>query len=120
MINRRKLVQSAPFAALAAGAVIQTETPDPHASWIAEHKALIQRMYAPDTPDVEMSNPDWIRSQELEELISVTPAKTPKGAAAQLEFALSEEANFDLIGGIFKDLDAQALRNVLTTLQSLA
>lgn len=120
MIDRRTLIQSAPLAALASGAVVQAEMPDPHAKWAAEHKSLIQRMYAPDAPDVEMSDPDWIRSQELEELISVTPAKTPKGAAAQLEFALSEEANFDLTGGVFKDLDTQALNNVLTTLQSLA
>lgn len=120
MINRRKIIQVAPFATLAVGTAVRAETADPHGQWIAEHKSLLQRMFAPDAPDVEMTDPNWIRCQELEELISVTPAKTPEGAAAQLEFAMSEEANFDLTGGVAGDLDAQALRNVLTTLQALS
>ncbi|WP_299891876.1 hypothetical protein [uncultured Ruegeria sp.] len=120
MIDRRTLIQSAPVAALAIGATANTaEATDLHAEWVAEQKTLFKSIFAPGAPDAELDDPRWVRCTELDKLISTTQAKTPAGAAAQLEFAMSEEANFDLTGGVAEDLDGQVLRNVLTTLKSL-
>ncbi len=60
-----------------------------------------------------------LRAKEIEDKLCQTPATTPEGAAAQLEFAMSDEANFELVGGVAGDLDGQILRNVLATLKSL-
>ncbi|WP_299986623.1 hypothetical protein [uncultured Ruegeria sp.] len=92
---------------------------DPHPAWVSEHRSILARLFAPGAPDLEEGNPDWARAKEIEHRICKTTAATPEGAAAQLEFAMSEEANFDLTGGVAQDLDGQTLRNVLTTLKSL-
>ncbi len=121
MIDRRSLIQSAPIAALSIGATAAaSDATDPHIAWVAEHKAGFQSVFAPDAPDLEPNNSVWVQCKELEKKICRTPASTPKGAAAQLEFALSDEANFDLVGGVAGDLDGQVLANVLGTLQSLS
>ena len=92
---------------------------DPHRAWVAEYSAIHDRLYDPGTTDFGMDHPDWLRLRELDKLICTTPATTPEGAAIQSEFALSDEANMDLTGGIAGDLDNHVLRNVLATLKSL-
>ncbi len=115
MINRRTLLLSAPAAGLTGSVVAEAQ--DPHIDWIAEHKAVVavfeeSRSEADDEPLIR-------RRDELEELICFTPATTARGAASQLEFALSEEANFEMVGDVWKDLDASLMRNVIETLKSL-
>ncbi|MBO9432586.1 hypothetical protein J7394_00105 [Ruegeria sp. R13_0] len=119
MIDRRTLLQAAPLAALATCSTASAIGADPHRAWANEHKEMFDRLFAPSAPDLDSDNPDWVRCKEIERRICTVPATTPDGAAAQLEFAMSNEANFDLTGGVAGDLDGQVLRNVLATLKSL-
>lgn len=116
-MNRRTFIAgaiSAPVPIVASAAV--GGVTDPHAEWVEVHRQLVEAFNGSDL-DAEIFDQHRTR---LEELISSTPARTLEGATAQLEFAISEEADFRMVGNIRGNLDGALLNNVIQSLKAMA
>lgn len=110
--TRRRLLVGAASAALAAFAVAVlpaaaeavTQTgyaePDPHPTWHAEWRALVNWMDGPACPhqDLDEDVPEWARSVELEDLIIATPARSAAGVVAQLRLIVHYAPGHDWRG----------------------
>src|SRR3954464_9887602 len=88
--SRRTLLASAALLAPASllpaiAAVAAGEDPDPHPAWHAEWRELLRWSNTADTGGRELREfPQWDRLIHLEDLISLTPARTLAGVRVQL------------------------------------
>ena len=124
--SRRTLLASAalvaPAALLPAIAAAASDNdcqiaPDPHLAWHAEWRELLVWSNTADTGGRELHEfPQWDRLIHLEDLISLTPARTLAGVRvqlAQLHHVITEV-------GIPNDDDIAGLANAIATLERLA
>lgn len=65
---------------------------------------------AEDLPD---DDPIWDMKNGLEEKICTTPATSPDGALAQLEFATNESAGFEIKNNFASNWDGQLFDSVV-------
>jgi hypothetical protein len=118
--SRRALLASAalvaPAALLPAIAAAAEQEPDPHPAWHAEWRELLTWSNTADVGGRELHEfPQWDRLVELEDLISLTPARTLAGVRvqlAQLHHVITEV-------GIPNDDDIAGLANAIATLERL-
>jgi hypothetical protein len=92
-------------------------TPDPHPAWHAEWRELLTWSNTADTDGRDLAEfAEWDRLVELEDLISLTPARTLVGVRVQL--ALLHHVVTEV--GIPNDDDVTGLANALATVERLA
>src|SRR4051812_358438 len=119
--SRRALLAGAalvaPASLLPAIAAMAEVEPDPHPAWFAEWRELLRWSNTADTGGRELREfPQWDRLIHLEDLISLTPARTLAGVRvqlAQLHHVITEV-------GIPNDDDIAGLANAIATLERLA
>jgi hypothetical protein len=99
--------------AIAAAAAVE---PDPHPAWHAEWRELLRGSNPADVGGRDLAEfPQWHRLVELEDLISLTPARTLVGVRVQL--ALLHHVVTEV--GIPNDDDIAGLANAIATLERL-
>src|SRR5689334_21931928 len=119
--SRRTLLAGAalvaPATLLPAIAAVAGQDPDPHPAWHREWRELLVWSNTADTGGRELAEfPQWHRLLELEDLISLTPARTLAGVRVQL--ALLHHVVSEV--GVPNDDDVTGLANALATVERLA
>ena len=121
--TRRTVVARLAVAAPLAGAAIATAAlaadPDPHPAWMAEADRL--RDWINDPPDDDVTDDEQTPAFEemcrLHDLVCATPARTARGAAAQVRYVVDHYDRGCCLPG---ETEFEGLRNALATLDRLA
>lgn len=117
MKRRQFLARTVTITALGSVTATASDAQDQHDVWFKEWKSLREEYETMPNSEAECEV-IWNRSEMVERLILETPAKTPQGMAAQIQFAIEDGLIGNACGGEFLGADITMFRNIAAALEA--